>query len=258
MISADGRALSGPKTVDELSITGAPILVAKQAGSPVFAGTILGNGTLELTAEKTSEDTAFGKIVERVEEAQDSKAPTERFIDRFSKRYTPAVLAIAVLVWFVTRNTELVITILVLGCPGTFVIGVPVSNVASIGNGARHDILFKGSDTVTRFSQVDTVLFDKTGVLTYGASQFVRELLFGDSEDSEDRESAGALLASVERESGHPFAHAFAGCLEDLPPLEVEAMDAIWGQGIASQVVGHEVLAEKPPPCGALGHCACR
>lgn len=144
MISADGRALSGPKTVDELSITGAPILVAKQAGSPVFAGTILGNGMLELTAEKTSEDTAFGKIVERVEEAQDSKAPTERFIDRFSKRYTPAVLAIAVLVWFVTRNTELVITILVLGCPGAFVIGVPVSNVASIGDGARHDILFKG------------------------------------------------------------------------------------------------------------------
>ncbi|WP_371812278.1 HAD family hydrolase [Atopobium sp. oral taxon 416] len=87
------------------------------------------------------------------------------------------------------------------------------------------------------------VLFDKTGVLTYGASQFVRELLFGDSEDPEDRESAEALLASVERESGHPFAHAFAGCLEDLPPLEVEAMDAIWGQGIASQVVGHEVLA---------------
>lgn len=89
------------------------------------------------------------------------------------------------------------------------------------------------------------MLFNKTGVLTYGASQFVRELLFGDSEDPEDRESAEALLASVERESGHPFAHAFAGCLEDLPSFEVEAMDVIWGQGIASQVVGHEVLAEN-------------
>lgn len=87
------------------------------------------------------------------------------------------------------------------------------------------------------------MLFDKTGVLTYGASQFVRELLFDDSEDPEDRESAEALLASVERESGHPFAHAFAGCLEDLPSFEVEAMDVIWGRGIASQVVGHEVLA---------------
>ncbi|MCP6646140.1 cation-transporting P-type ATPase, partial [Klebsiella pneumoniae] len=88
------------------------------------------NGTIQIWADKVGEDTTFGKIIELVEEAQDSKSEAERFIDRFSKWYTPTVLVLAFIVWAMTQNVELAITILVLGCPGALVIGVPVSNVA--------------------------------------------------------------------------------------------------------------------------------
>src|SRR5690606_29739891 len=99
---------------------------------------------------------------------QDSKSKAERFIDRFAKYYTPAVLVLAFIVWIFSQNIELAITILVLGCPGALVIGVPVSNVAGIGNGARHGVLLKGSEVVDDFSKVDTIIFDKTGTLTMG------------------------------------------------------------------------------------------
>ena len=239
-IPVDGTVTTGSGAVDEASITGEPLPAAKEAGSKVFAGTILQNGTLELMAERTGEDTAFGRIVELVEEAQDSKTAAERFIDRFSKVYTPAVLAIALIVWIATRNTELAVTILVLGCPGALVIGVPVSNVAGIGNGAKHGILFKGSDAVTKASHIDTMLFDKTGKLTYGTPHVVEERFYG--KDGE-RELAEALLASAERESGHPLAHAIAERHESLPAYTVDATDVVQGQGVKARVAGHEVLA---------------
>src|SRR5699024_2183896 len=122
----------------------------------VFAGTILENGTLQILADRVGEDTTFGKIIELVEEAQDSKSEAERFIDRFSKWYTPAVLILSILVWLISRDIELAITILVLGCPGALVIGVPVSNVAGIGNGAKNGILLKGSEVINDFSKVDS------------------------------------------------------------------------------------------------------
>ena len=101
------------------------------------------------------------KSIELVEEAQDSKSEAERFIDRFSKYYTPAVLVISFIVWIFSRDIELAITILVLGCPGALVIGVPVSNVAGIGNGARHGVLLKGSEVISDFSRLDTMVLTK-------------------------------------------------------------------------------------------------
>ena len=112
-------------------------LLKKEINSYVYAGTILENGTIEIKAEKVGEDTTFGKIIELVEEAQDSKSKTEKFIDRFSKYYTPFVLLISIIVFLIWQDLELAITVLVLGCPGALVIGVPVSNVAGIGNGAK-------------------------------------------------------------------------------------------------------------------------
>src|SRR5699024_603679 len=120
---------------------------------------ILENGTLQILADRVGEDTTFGKIIELVEEAQDSKSEAERFIDRFSKWYTQAVLILSILVWLISRDIELAITILVLGCPGALVIGVPVSNVAGIGNGAKNGILLKGSEVINDFSKVDSIVF---------------------------------------------------------------------------------------------------
>ncbi|HRT82097.1 MAG TPA: HAD-IC family P-type ATPase, partial [Oscillospiraceae bacterium] len=167
-VPVDAEVIGGEGSVNEAGITGESIPVAKEPGSGVYAGTILENGTLQIRAERVGEDTTFGRIIELVEEAQDSKSAAERFIDRFSKYYTPAVLVIAALVGIFSRNIELAITILVLGCPGALVIGVPVSNVAGIGNGASHGVLLKGSEVIRDFSRLDTMLFDKTGTLTVG------------------------------------------------------------------------------------------
>ena len=141
-VPVDGRIYQGSGYVNEASITGESREIRKEAGTKVFAGSILENGTIYVEAEKVGEDTTFGKIIELVEEAQDTKSPAEKFIDRFAKYYTPAVLVIAAITWVFSHNLELAITVLVLGCPGALVIGAPVSNVAGIGNGAKSCLLY--------------------------------------------------------------------------------------------------------------------
>ncbi|WP_275439875.1 HAD-IC family P-type ATPase [Macrococcus epidermidis] len=160
-VPVDGTVLTGEGHINEASITGESLPVSKKVDSEVFAGSILENGTIQIRADRVGEDTTFGRIIELVEEAQDSKSEAERFIDRFSKYYTPAVLVLGFIVWFFSKDIELAITILVLGCPGALVIEVPVSNVAGIGNGARNGVLLKGSEVINDFSRVDTIVFDK-------------------------------------------------------------------------------------------------
>ena len=191
-IPVDGTVLSGEGSINEASITGESLPVSKEKGGAVYAGTILDNGTLQIAADRVGEDTTFGKIIELVEEAQDSKSEAERFIDRFSKYYTPAVLLLGIVVWAFSRNLELAITILVLGCPGALVIGVPVSNVAGIGNGARHGVLLKGSEVINDFSRLDTIVFDKTGTLTVGNPSVAEKKYYGDHIDE-----ALGYLASI-------------------------------------------------------------
>ena len=236
-IPVDGEVIFGVGTTNESSITGEPIPVSKGLGDKVFAGTILENGTIQLRTDKIGEDTTFGKIIELVEEAQDSKSKAERFIDQFSKYYTPAVLVLAILVWLISRNIKLAVTILVLGCPGALVIGVPVSNVSGIGNGARHGILFKGSDVITNFSKVDTMLFDKTGTLTYGNPQVAQTIYY-----SSDRSLAESLLASVERESDHPLAKAIVNHYSGSVVEVIDSTEVVQGGGVVARIQNHQVL----------------
>jgi len=235
-VPVDGTVLSGEGYINEASITGESVPVGKDQDSSVYAGTILENGTLQIVADRVGEDTTFGKIIELVEEAQDSKSAAERFIDKFSRWYTPAVLALALIVWLFSQNIELAITILVLGCPGALVIGVPVSNVAGIGNGARHGVLLKGSEVIVDFSRVDTIVFDKTGTLTAGEPQ-VADLQFY----SVDAETVRAYMASVENESDHPLANAIVEHIGQTQLYPVEKTDVVKGGGIVAQVDGHTV-----------------
>ena len=235
-IPVDGTVISGEGSINEASITGESIPVSKEKGSNVFAGTILDNGTIQLVAERVGEDTTFGRIIELVEEAQDSKSAAERFIDRFAKYYTPAVLLLSIIVWAVSLNLELAITILVLGCPGALVIGVPVSNVAGIGNGARHGVLLKGSEVIGDFSRVSTMVFDKTGTLTEGRPSVAQKKYYGD-----DIEEALGYIASVEHESDHPLAKAV---LEELGRTDfspVENTEVIKGAGILASINGQKI-----------------
>ena len=235
-IPVDGEVVSGSGTANEASITGESMPLGKKPGDPVYAGTILENGTIRIEAEKVGDETTFGKIIELVEEAQDSKSQAERLIDRFSKYYTPVVLLLAIIVGLISQDLELAVTILVLGCPGALVIGVPVSNVAGIGNGAKQGILFKGSEVITKFSKVDTIMFDKTGTLTYGDPRVSQVKKYGQGQLAEQ------LLVSVEKESAHPLAKAITGYYEDLEAKEVEASQVLQGGGIVAQVAGQQVL----------------
>ncbi len=235
-VPVDGTVLTGEGHINQASITGESLPVEKEPGAQVYAGTLLENGTLQIRADRVGEDTTFGKIIQLVEEAQDAKSEAERFIDRFSRWYTPAVLALGALVWLISRDIELAITILVLGCPGALVIGVPVSNVAGIGNGARHGVLLKGSEVIHHFSRVDTLVFDKTGTLTQGRPQVADQVLYG-----EDNEEALRLLLSVEKQSDHPLARAVVEHLGERSAFPVEKTDVVKGGGILARVEGHQV-----------------
>lgn len=235
-VPVDGTVLTGEGYINEAGITGESVPVSKKKDSAVYAGTMLENGTIQIVANRVGEDTTFGRIIELVEEAQDSKSEAERFIERFSKYYTPAVLVLAVLVWLITQNVELAITILVLGCPGALVIGVPVSNVAGIGNGARHGVLLKGSEIISDFSRVDTIVFDKTGTLTEGNPKVAEKEVYGGN-----IEKVLGYLASVEKESDHPLAKAVVEYIGDTKLYAVEKTDVIKGSGVVAYVDGHRV-----------------
>ncbi len=235
-VPVDGTVLTGEGYINEASITGESVPVSKKKDSGVYAGTILENGTIQIVADRVGEDTTFGRIIELVYEAQDSKSEAERFIDKFSKYYTPAVLVLSIIVWLFSQDIELAITILVLGCPGALVIGVPVSNVAGIGNGARHGVLLKGSEVINDFSKVDTIVFDKTGTLTLGNPKVADKVIYSDNEGE-----VLSYLASVEKESDHPLAKAVAEYIGDIKLYKVEETNVVKGGGIIALVNGHRV-----------------
>lgn len=235
-VPVDGTVLIGQATINEASITGESLPVSKEIGSFVYAGTIVDNGTIRIIADRVGEDTTFGKIIELVEEAQDSKSEAERFIDHFAKYYTPVVLVLASLVWLITKNIELAITILVLGCPGALVIGVPVSNVAGIGNGAKNGILLKGSEVIKDFSRLDTIIFDKTGTLTIGNPTLAEKIYYEDNIGE-----TLSYLASIERESDHPLAKAVLSDIKEVSVLPVTSTEVIKGGGIVAYINNHRV-----------------
>ena len=235
-VAVDGTVLTGEAYINEASITGESLPVSKKQDSRVFAGTILENGTIQMIADRVGEDTTFGKIIELVEEAQDSKSEAERFIDKFSRNYTPMVLLLALVVFLVSRNLELAITILVLGCPGALVIGVPVSNVAGIGNGARNGILLKGSEVIHDFSRVDTMVFDKTGTLTSGKPKVADTIIY-----TVDSTRVLAYLANLEKQSDHPLAKAVVESIGATDFYPVEETDVVKGSGIIAKVDGHRI-----------------
>lgn len=236
-VPVDGTIIDGAGYLNEASITGESIPVNKAIDDEVYSGSLLENRTVYLRADRVAEDSTFGKILELVEEAQDAKSSTEKFIDQFSKYYTPAILVIGLMVGLLTRDIELAVTILVLGCPGALVIGVPVSNVAGIGNGAKNGILLKGSETIQDFAAVDTMIFDKTGTLTEGKPK-VADVNFY----SEQADQASTYLLAIEEESDHPLARAIIDYLDkDDTILKIDASEAIKGAGILATIEGNQV-----------------
>lgn len=178
-IPVDGIVISGQSLINEAAITGESVPVSKSKDDQVFSSTISDNGYLEIRSEKVGGDTTFSKIIELVEEAQETKAKTQKFMERFAAYYTPGIIILSVAVGLITLDVHLALTFLVIACPGALVISVPVSIVAGIGNGAKNGILIKGGDKMENLAKINTLVFDKTGTLTKGQPQVTDIKVYG-------------------------------------------------------------------------------
>ncbi|MFC3419210.1 heavy metal translocating P-type ATPase [Salinicoccus hispanicus] len=236
-VPVDGRIVSGNASLDEAAITGESVPASKSIGDNVFSSTIIDTGYIEVIAEKVGNDTTFAKIIELVEEAQESKSKTEKFLNRFADIYTPAVIVLSILVYILTRNLHLAITFLVIACPGALIIGAPVSSVAGIGNGAKNGVLVKGGEVMDRFSKVDTIVLDKTGTLTKGKPSVTEIKAF----DSHKELELLNWVAQAEIGSEHHLGQTIVKEAETrglVLDQEAGQVDVIKGNGLEARVRG--------------------
>lgn len=241
-IAVDGTIVSGKATINEAAITGESVPAFKKENDKVFSGTIIDNGFIEMIAEKVGDDTTFAKIIELVEEAQESKSKAQRFLDKFANIYTPAIVIMAIAVYIITKDLHLSITFLVIACPGALVIGAPVSNVAGIGNGAKNGVLIKGGDVMDRFSKVDTLVFDKTGTLTKGKPEVTDIKVFNNNIEENELLK---LVAEVETISEHHLGQTIvkeANFRKVNLRNEPENSQVIKGNGIVATVEGKTLV----------------
>lgn len=257
-IPADGVVVSGESSVDEAPVTGESKPVRKGRDDIVFAGTVNGDGLIKVRVTAAAADNTIARVVQLVEEAQESKAPTERFIDRFSRYYTPAVVLIAAMVavlppllvdgsW--TGSIYKGLAVLLIGCPCALVISTPAAIAASLAAGARRGLLLKGGAVLEKIGRVTAVALDKTGTLTAGKPEVTDIIAIGCTEDEVLR-----IAAALESGSSHPLAvailsKAIARKIQ-LPPTS--AASAVGGKGVRAFVEGANVFLGSPAAAGEL------
>jgi Cd2+/Zn2+-exporting ATPase len=266
-IPMDGRVVSGSSAVNQASITGEARFIQKNQGDEVFASTINGEGALEIEVTHLAEDNTISRLIKMVEEAQERKAPAQRFVDTFASYYTPAVVVLAALVAVIPPlffgQTLLGgdsgwlyrgLTLLVVACPCALVISTPVSIISAISNAARTGVLFKGGVHIETLAKTNAIAFDKTGTLTKGQPSVVN-IQSTDCADTENLcdgcEDLLALASAVERRSEHPIAQAVAhearhrGLSMSYPAAE--QVTALTGRGVTGTVDGREVVIGSHP-----------
>lgn len=261
-VSADGVITQGDSSLDDSPVTGESIPVAKTVGDEVFAGSINMEGALQVRVEKTAADNTIARIIELVEQAQVSKAPTARFIEKFSRYYTPAVMAIAALVIIVPPlvmggewATWLYrgLALLLIACPCALVLSTPAAIASGLAVGARRGLLIKGGSALEIIGRVNTVAFDKTGTLTEGKPRVTDVITFAQGTDfqevnSQDKSEILALFASVETASSHSLAKAIidhANAADIAIPVAFKAYATI-GKAVHATVAGRALAIGSP------------
>jgi Cd2+/Zn2+-exporting ATPase len=248
-VPLDGTVTAGESAVNEAPITGESMPAWKRAGEPVFAGTINGRGALEVRVTRYSRDTTMARIIDLVEVAQGQRAPTQAFVERFARYYTPAVIAMAVGVavlppfaagqpfepWFYRA-----LVLLVISCPCALVISTPVSIVSALAAAARHGVLMKGGLHLERLARVGCVAFDKTGTLTVGRHEVVDIVSLNGVGNAESLR----LAAALELRSEHPIGEAIVrrAAAEQIVPAAGERFQALPGLGAEALVNGEPVV----------------
>lgn len=252
-VSADGVIIQGASSLDESPITGESIPLAKAAGDNVFAGSINVDGVLQIRVEKAAADNTISRIIHLVEQAQASKAPTARFIERFSRYYTPAVMAIAALIVVVPPlamggdwGTWLYrgLALLLIACPCALVLSTPAAIASGLAVGTRRGLLIKGGNALETIGRVSTIAFDKTGTLTEGKPRVTDVVAFTSGREDEIL----ALAASVESGSNHPLAKAIVSHAEAANSLIPAASHAYAtaGKAVHASVAGRKLAIGSP------------
>lgn len=241
-IPVDGEVAFGHTSINQSAITGESVPVAKSPGDPVYAGTLNHEGYIEVRSTKRSQDTTLSHIIHLVEEAQSKKAPSQRFIDRFSAYYTPVVIAMAFLIAVIPPILGLpfitwiyrALVLLVIACPCALVISTPVSVASAIGAASRSGVLIKGGSHLEQAGQVSTVVFDKTGTLTSGLLSVTDIVPLNGYEENDIL----TITSSIEARSGHPLADAVVDYAKErgLEPLEPGNFKSMPGLGLKAEV----------------------
>jgi Cd2+/Zn2+-exporting ATPase len=247
-VPVDAVVTKGISAIDESSITGEPIPKEKTIGDQVYAGTLNQNGLMEVEANRVGEDTALGKVIRLVSEAEAHRPPTVRVIDRFAQWFTPTILACAAVAWWLTGDSTRAIAVLIVGCPCALILAAPTAVVAAIGRAARMGILVKGGQYLEEIGRSDVILFDKTGTLTQGEPR-VDEIV---SADGVLEREVLMRAACVEQSSSHPLARAVlrAAQYAKLTLCSVEDMVTEIGLGVRACVEGSMVAIGSPYICG--------
>lgn len=255
-VPADGEIVEGRGAIDEAPVTGESVPKSKGVGDTVFAGTINTDTAIKVRVTAVAADNTISRVIALVEEAQESKAPTERFIDRFSKYYTPAVLVVGALVAVVPPLLlggswgEWVykgLAILLIGCPCALVISTPAAIAAALSAGARRGLLLKGGAVLEELRRIDTVALDKTGTLTEGKPVVTDTIPLASTETN-----LLSMAAAIETGSSHPLALAIVRKAKETNAPIPPAFDnrAIPGKGVAGNVGGTQVLLASPDAAG--------
>lgn len=252
-IALDGVVISGASAINQAPITGESVPVEKRPGDSVFAGTVNQESYLEIKVTKRAKDTTLAKIIHLIEEAEARKAPSERFVERFAKYYTPGVVAVALGVatippllfgatftdWFVRA-----LSLLVIACPCALLVSTPVSIVSAITSAARNGVLIKGGVYLEELGQIKAIALDKTGTLTTGELEVTDVIPLNDHSTAEVLRIAAAL----ERKSQHPIAQAIVKHYEQStgPPSDVRAFQSVTGKGVQAELDGQLYLLGNP------------
>lgn len=245
-IAVDGTVTEGTSFVDESMLTGEPMAVQKEAGAKVFAGTINQKGSFRFSADKVGEETVLAHIIKMVQEAQGSKAPVQKLVDKVAAVFVPVIMSVALLsfvLWIVLDNESgfthgflAAVTVLVVACPCALGLATPTAIMVGIGKGAEDGILIKDADCLEIARKVDTVVLDKTGTITYGKPMVTDWLWFTDDKGLKD------ILCSMESMSEHPLAGALVGDT-DYTSVNISGFESITGMGVKCSYDGRTYIA---------------